>query len=157
LIIRALSRPFLVGLALVSPLAAQAADPAPPVGTKGRLLFVHDGDTFDATYPDGRRIKTRLSNADTPETGNPGTVNAAKCPEELEAGKRATSYVAQLIRSHEVVAISLGRYDKFNRVLATVLVTPAVDGHTDLGALLVYQGLGRFYRGERRMTWCPEH
>lgn len=148
----------LVALLLSWPTLAQRAptEPVPPASTRGRVVQVSDGDTFYAVFGD-RRLKVRLANADTPETGLPGSVNAAKCPEEMEAGKRAAAYVRDLVAKREVVAVSLGRWDKYgDRVVATVTVSPGVDGRTDLADILVYMGLGRFYKGERRMTWCPE-
>ena len=153
--IRSMAARLAVLALLLLALPAMAADPAPPAGARGRLVRVHDGDTYDALF-DGRRLKVRLANADTPETGAPGSVNVARCPEEKEVGDRAPAYVRELISTHEVFAVSAGRLDKYQRVLGNVVVAPAVDGHTDLGAILVYQGLGRSYRGERRMTWCPE-
>ncbi len=112
----------------------------------GSVVRVIDGDTYEV-FVDGKQIRARLANADTPETGE-----RARCAEELEAGNRATAWMKEQVSSRAVVVISLGRLDKYKRLLVRI----TVDGR-DLGELLVEQGLGRFYNGERRMPWCPEH
>lgn len=112
----------------------------------GSIVRVVDGDTYEVLI-DGKTQRARLENADAPETGD-----RARCPEEREVGERATVWVREQIANHRVEVHSLGRLDKYKRLLVRV----TVDGR-DLGELLVVQGLGRFYRGERRMTWCPEH
>jgi endonuclease YncB( thermonuclease family) len=99
----------------------------------------------------GKVHRVRLANADTPETGLPGSVNAAKCPEKMEAGKRAAAFVEAFIGKPIEVQRTKNAPDKYNRVLAKI----SIEGK-DLGELLIFNGLGRFYNGERRMTWCPE-
>jgi endonuclease YncB( thermonuclease family) len=129
--------PTLVSLVLLFAVAV--------AGEPGRIVQVIDGDTYVVSI-DGQRHRARLENADTPETGE-----RARCPEELEAGNRATAWVREQVATRDVRVFSLGRLDKYQRLLVRV----TVDGR-DLGELLVVQGLGRAYRGERRMTWCPE-
>lgn len=111
----------------------------------GAILRVIDGDTYEVLI-DGKRVRARLENADTPETGD-----RARCPEEREAGERATAWVREQVAQRRVEVQSLERLDKYKRLLVRI----TVDGR-DLGELLVVQGLGRYYGGERRMTWCPE-
>jgi micrococcal nuclease len=130
--------PLLVGaLALIAgPALAKEAGP---------ILQVIDGDTY-VVLLDGVSKRVRLANADTPETGD-----RARCPEELEVGNRAKEWVRDQVAKRRVEVRPTGKIDKYGRVIAYV----TLDGQ-DLGELLVKNGLGRAYRGERRMTWCPE-
>ena len=123
-------------LALGAALSALAESP---------LVRVLDGDTYEIML-EGVPTRARLVNADTPETGE-----RAKCPEEREAGERATAWVREQTATKQVAVFPTGKLDKYRRVLVRV----TIDGQ-DLGELLVMQGLGRAYYGERRMTWCPE-
>ena len=128
--------PQVLGLMLAS-VPVQADGP-------GRILYVIDGDTYDVAIG-GVTSRARLENADTPETGG------ARCAEEREAGDRATAFVRQQVVTRQVDVFTRWKIDKHRRLLVRV----TVDGR-DLGELLVVNGLGRYYRGERRMTWCPE-
>lgn len=127
-----------VGALVLSAQAALAEDAGP-------LVQIVDGDTY-LVLIEGVSTPVRLFNADTPETGS-----RARCPEELEAGLRAKEFVRQLVATRQVAVFPTWKLDKYFRVLARV----TIDGH-DLGELLVENGLGRAYRGERRMGWCPE-
>ena len=54
--------PFSVGLCLLLVASLGHAEPIPVAPLK-----VKDGDTFDATQPDGRKITARLAGCDAPE------------------------------------------------------------------------------------------
>ncbi len=93
-----------------------------------------DGDTLACG---DERI--RLSGIDAPEM-------KGKCREERQAAKRARDRLAELIRDD--LLIRREGKDRYGRSLATVYA-----GGTDLGALLVYEGLARPWEGRRR-PWC---
>jgi micrococcal nuclease len=128
----------LVGALVLSAGVALAEDAGP-------LLRIVDGDTFEMLI-EGFPNRVRLANADAPETGD-----RARCPEELEVGLRAGAWVREQVATRQVAVFPTWKLDKYRRPLVYV----TIDGE-DLGALLVKNGLGRAYHGERRMGWCPE-
>lgn len=100
---------------------------------------VVDGDTI---WMDGRKI--RLLNIDTPETHPP------RCAREAQLGSAATERLRVLLNSGEVTAEAQGDRDQdsYGRQLRVV----KVDGR-DVGAILVSEGLARWY-GSGRRSWC---
>jgi endonuclease YncB( thermonuclease family) len=98
-----------------------------------------DGDTVRTTTD-----TYRVANIDAPETGG-----RARCASERALGARASERVATLLRTAErVVAVPVGRRDRYDRVVAYIVV----DGR-DLGEVLMAEGLARAWRG-RREPWC---
>ena len=85
----------------------------------------------------------RILGYDSPETV------FAKCRAERELGLIAKKRVEQLLARGEVRVLESGKRDKYGRTLAKV----TVNGE-DLAALMVREGLGRPYRGEKRLSWC---
>lgn len=107
---------------------------------QGIRVRVIDGDTIEDTTS-GERI--RLSNIDTPETGE-----RAQCRAEREAGEVATRAAREIVASGAVTVRRTGRTDRYGRTIGFVLV----DGR-DLGEIMMDRGLARPWRG-RREAWC---
>jgi micrococcal nuclease len=97
-----------------------------------------DGDTF--VGPDKQTI--RVMGVDTPE------LHPCRCAYECEQGERAKRRVQALLDGGSVSVQSSG-LDKYGRTLAHV----TIDGR-DLSSILIREGLGRPYGGERRQPWC---
>lgn len=100
---------------------------------------VIDGDTIQGS--DG--VKYRLLGYDTPETYQ------ARCVEELARGNRATARLKELLRSGDVRLIESGSLDRYGRSLAHLTVNGS-----DVGQILINEGLARPYNGGRREAWC---
>lgn len=137
-----------------------------------KLVAVHDSDTCRVVFDTGehgvRQFIVRVAGIDGPEivTHDPverqHAVSARNRFLELAApGVFATTgdYTAKdiealLHRNEVVVTLRTGDYDKYGRLLATVV---ASDG-TDIGAKLVAEGLAHAYYGKTKQPWhwlCP--
>ncbi len=103
-------------------------------------MRVIDGDTIENSAT-GERI--RLSNIDTPETGE-----RAGCIAERQAGERAKQALTLMIRDGAVSVAPSGYTDRYGRTLARV----NINGR-DAGQTLIDRGLARPWRG-RREPWC---
>lgn len=115
----------------MTPLSAETINP--------RSIYVIDGDTIDIGAE-----RFRLVGFDTPETYHP------QCAYEKALGDQATARLKQLINSLSVIELVVqpGR-DRYGRGLARLFV-----GGTDVGSVLVNEGLARPYKGGRRAGWC---
>lgn len=103
-------------------------------------VAVVDGDTIRIN---GHRY--RLSGFDTPETFQ------AKCDSERALGERAKQRLTQLISEHGGITLWVKlRKEKFGRFIANGSV-----GGTDVGHILISEGLGRPYFVGPRASWCP--
>ena len=99
---------------------------------------VVDGDTI--WY---RGSKIRIADIDTPETHQP------QCAAEAARGAAATRRLHQLVNAGPFTLQSINRdEDRYGRKLRIL----TRGGHS-LGAVLVAEGLARFYEGGRR-SWC---
>ena len=105
------------------------------------LDYVYDGDTVSIISRDQAET-ARLIGFDTPETKNSG------CAMEAALGREATLYLRHLA-SQGVPTFSGSDRDKYGRLL----VTMRVDG-TDVGDMLIDEGLAVPYRGGTRINWC---
>jgi endonuclease YncB( thermonuclease family) len=125
---------LIVTLAAAFWVSSLSAEPINP-----RSIYVIDGDTIDIS---GERF--RLVGFDTPETYRP------QCASEKALGDQATALLKQLINSLSVteLVVQPGR-DRYGRGLARLFV-----GGTDVGSILVNEGLARPYNGGRRAGWC---
>jgi|GEM_PF-506611 len=104
----------------------------------GGTNCVVDGDTI---YYRGAKI--RIADIDTPETHGP------RCPLEAELGAAATRRMHQLVNAGPFTLQSINRdTDRYGRKLRIL-----TRGGESLGAVLVREGLARFYAGGRR-PWC---
>ena len=119
----------------LAPAARGASEPS------GDSFYAIDGDTL-VNRRTGQRY--RLSNVDTPETGD-----RARCGAERTLGQHAARRTRALVRSATRVDIrALGRNDSYGRSVAYILI----DGR-DLGETLIAEGLARAWTG-RRLPWC---
>lgn len=106
--------------------------------TGGGRNCVVDGDTF---WMDG--VKIRIADIDAPETHPP------RCASEKELGFAAAGRLRELLNSGPVTLTNIDRdEDRYGRKLRNVQVNGS-----DVGAVLVGEGLARWYAGGRR-PWC---
>ncbi|MBO7508835.1 MAG: thermonuclease family protein [Alphaproteobacteria bacterium] len=118
------------------------------VAVPARVGYIVDGDTFAATVKlDGGvdvSVRVRIRNVDTPEIHS-------DCASERELATRARERLAQIIPADTTVELSNIKDDKYlGRIDANV-----ADAHgTDVGTMLIREGLGRQYNGGRRAPWC---
>lgn len=104
----------------------------------GAANCVVDGDTI--WY---RGSKIRIADIDTPETHQP------RCAAEAARGAAATRRLHQLVNAGPFTLQSINRdEDRYGRKLRIL-----TRGGQSLGAVLVAEGLARFYEGGRR-SWC---
>lgn len=121
----------LIAAFLVGPLSAETVRAAD--------IYVIDGDTIDHN---GQRY--RLVGFDTPETYHP------RCKYEADLGALATSRVKSLLSIVAIIDLAvLPGHDRYGRGLARLSINT-----TDLGAILINDGLALPYRGGRRPDWC---
>ena len=113
--------------------------PAVAAPVQSSNIFMIDGDTVDI---EGERF--RLVGYDTPETYKP------KCGYERALGAEATQRARQLVREAGLVDLVIlpGR-DKYDRGLARLYVHGS-----EIGEILISEGLARPYGGGRRSSWC---
>ncbi|MGI2115550.1 thermonuclease family protein (plasmid) [Shewanella sp. HL-SH4] len=106
-----------------------------------RVHSVYDGDTFRGYTSESKQEPIRLKGVDTPEI-------KGACEAEVKAAYRARDYLKRrLTEANSIQLLNPGR-DKYNRVLAVVLV----DGR-DIAEDIVAGGYGRKWIG-KRLTWC---
>ena len=122
-------------------------EPALRAGYPAIVLYVNDGDTFEArvrVWP-GTDVttKVRLRTVDAPEM-------QYRCEEERVKGHLAREALAALLRQGSVT-ISNVQQDKYGgRVDADV----ATAGTPNVADALLARGLARPYDGGRRDGWC---
>jgi len=107
------------------------------------LDYIYDGDTV-ALRCDGNVQTARLLGFDTPEAKDPG------CPSEERLAADATARLREIAKSG-LVSFAGGDNDRYGRML----VTMRVDG-TDVGDILIDEGLAVAYRGGKRINWCAK-
>jgi endonuclease YncB( thermonuclease family) len=104
-----------------------------------RYNCVVDGDTL---WVNGSKI--RMEEIDTPEVSDP------KCTREAELGAKATSRLIALLNQGPFSVVNNGGRDEdvYGRKLRII-----ESGGKSVGAVLVEEGLARWYGGTRR-SWC---
>ncbi len=113
-----------------------------------RVDYIFDGDTFSAQVALSDdvdvTVRVRLINIDTPEMNG-------KCPYEKQMANRARNVLSALIPRGTVVELDNIKDDKYlGRINANVFLP---DGR-DVGLILIDSGLGRPYKGGKRLGWC---
>lgn len=111
---------------------------AAPTSAAERVARVIDGDTI--RMESGEVI--RMLGVDAPEYGH-----HARCAAERDLAARARHLVVVAVEGG--VDLERRRRDRYGRTLARVTVAGL-----DLALALIELGLGRPYRGERRVSWC---
>lgn len=124
-----------------------ASRPAPVSVEFDRIV---DGDTFRiyVVLASGERASApvRIRGVDTPELHG-------ACEAEIRAAREAARVLERLLRGGEILLERIAS-DKYDRVLARVVVR-GPDGHSrDIAEAMVRGGYGRFYDGHRRAGWC---
>ncbi len=109
---------------------------------------VIDGDTIivRARIWLGQEVETRvrIAGVDTPEM-------KGKCANERRKARDARNMIRNILGNEASVMLSDIQYGKYaGRVVARVR-TPEGE---DISALLIRVGLGRYYEGGRRHSWC---
>lgn len=107
----------------------------------------YDGDSIYILLPELppelREISVRVRGVDTPEISRP------QCEAERQWGARSTRFTRDDLTDAEDVAFCDPEWDRYGRIVATVLVDGA-----NLATSLITAGLGRDC-GERRCeSWC---
>ena len=93
----------------------------------GRVTRVADGDTLTMKTADGRALRIRLAEIDTPEKGEP-------------FANRARTELNRMVRDRDI-AVRLFDVDSYGRIVGRVYVDDL-----DVNAALVEQGLAVVYR-----------
>lgn len=110
----------------------------------GPVYRAVDGDTIDDVT---NKIRYRIENIDTPETGS-----RAKSDKERMAGEEAKRRLQDLLQQGDIKVIPGKRkLDKYGRHLARI----EIDGR-DVGEKLISEGLARPYAGGKRENWIFE-
>jgi len=105
----------------------------------------HDGDSLRLASPIMWPVSAvRVRGVDTPEIGW-----RARCPDEEAKAEAAQTFVADHLATAQHVILSYIELDKYGRLAAKV----DLDGH-DLADMLIKAGLGRPYKGDKRLPWC---
>ena len=117
--------------------------------------YVYDGDTFYVVLPKELQIsgtrKTkkgkdiiRVKGLDAPE------LKEAKCEEERTRAEEARDRLRDLVKKGEGrVELRMCEKDKYKRQACYVRVNGK-----DVAEILIDEGLGRKYGGEKRQGWC---
>lgn len=117
-----------------------------PARIAAEILYVVDGDTFDARLTVGPdRVVTarvRLRGVDTPELHG-------QCAAEERDAAAARGVLRDLLADGGVILSSPGT-DKYGRVLADVSTRRTAS----VAAALLAAGVARPYQGGRRLGWC---
>ncbi len=118
---------ILAGLLLAIDMPMRVAADKPPVGFIGKVVGVHDGDTFTILH-EGKAIKVRVNGIDCPEIGQP-------------FGRNAKQYASGLIFGRVVTVAVFGR-DRYGRTIGDAVLA---DGRS-LSREMVRAGLAWEYR-----------
>ncbi len=93
----------------------------------GKVIHISDGDTLKIRTDDGRNLKIRLAEIDTPEKGQP-------------YGTKAKKALAALVFNKQARVVEVAK-DRYGRTVGRVYV-----GNLDVNAELVRQGYAWVYR-----------
>lgn len=115
--------------------------------TVASIVSVYDGDTFRANianWPDiiGNNTPIRVNAVDTPEI-------RGKCDAEKQLAKRARDFTRQQLQRATIVELRNIERGKYFRLIADVYIDDV-----NLAQLLIDNGLGRPYAGDKRQSWC---
>ncbi|MBB1388745.1 thermonuclease family protein [Shewanella sp. SG44-6] len=106
-----------------------------------KIKSVYDGDTFRGYFDKNNQEPIRIKDVDTPEING-------KCESEISNAFAARDFLKSTLNSAASIQLVDPSRDRFNRVLAKVLV----DGN-DLARIIINSGHGRAWTG-RRESWC---
>jgi len=132
--------------AMLPAMAAEAPLRGPITVEQARVI---DGDTLEVValiWLDQRvTTRLRLEGIDTPERKSP-------CAAEREAAQAASRFATDWVASHPRLVLRDLIHDKYGR--RVVGRVQSADGTSDLGEMLISQGLARRYDGGRKQAWC---
>lgn len=137
---------FLAAVAAPFSVAADSGERIPgPI--PARVIRVIDGDTLLARARIwlGQQVETRVrvADIDAPEM-------RGKCPEERGLARQALDLVKTTVGDGEIVLRDI----QFGKFAGRVVARVEAKGGTDLAGTLIKAGLGRIYRGGKRLSWC---
>lgn len=122
------------------------------IDTFARVCNIHDPDTITVVFiwsDQPIKLNVRLDKIDAPEL-------KSKIPAEAEVCRKGTKILQQLI-GDKVVRITLGKYDKFGRVLSTVYsLQPIEDDLNYVNDYLLKYHYVRSYDGGKKLPWSKE-
>lgn len=110
----------------------------------GKVIRVLDGDSLKVAIPTGGQAWTfpvRIENIDCPEV-------RTRVDSEKILGYMTKEHVESLVLG-KIVALKLGEFDKFGRLLAKVYTREGVNVAEDL----IEKGMAVEYKGGERMSW----
>ena len=125
---------------LLTLLCATPALALPICGSGKRVNCIVDGDTWWSAG-----VKYRHATINTPEVSK----RHAKCQLEIRRGKQATRRLQELTARGFRIQPT-GRKGRYGRALATIILP---DGR-EAGAVLVSEGLAKWYRAPGWKEWC---
>lgn len=111
----------------------------------GKVVRVVDGDSIKVSIPVDGHIWTfpvRVSDIDCPET-------RTRNDKEKALGFKAKARVEELVLG-KIVSLRLGEFDKFGRLLGSIVTSDGID----VGEDLISNGLAVKFEG-RRHVWFP--
>ena len=133
--------------------------------TSARVVSAHDGDTLRAVFPFAGRLRqfiVRTLHVDSPEMNKPEQHAAAVTARNrvLQLLSPAAAFAANaeykvreiedaLERHPAIVTLRCGAFDKYGRVLASVVT----ERGEDVAAVLRQEGLVHDYEGGTKEAW----
>lgn len=125
LLVRAVFRPLLIGIAIFFSAASLAARDVATLA--GGVVSIHDGDTLTILVDNKRQERIRLAGVDAPERGQ-------------AFGEVSRQHLASLVSGKQVV-VEWRKRDKYHRIVGKVLLD-----HKDVNLEQVRAGLAWHYR-----------
>ena len=122
------------------------------IDTFARIVNIHDPDTFTIIFECNTqliKLNVRLANIDAPELTSKVLAESSVC-------KAGIARLKELI-GDKVIRVMLGKYDKYNRPLATIhTLEPIEDQLTCINDYLIQYQYVRSYDGGKKEPWSEE-
>lgn len=145
--IRKLTKSAVIGLLLAAVCLPVSADDYGSAMVE-RITSIYDGDTFRADIAGwhplaGERVPIRINGIDAPEL-------RARCDNEKRQARAAKQWLAERLRSADVIELRHMERGKYFRIVADVYADGA-----DVGREMMEQGLAVPYDGGHKANpWC---
>lgn len=135
--------------------AREKSDNRKPIGDiKAKYIRAYDGDTItvdltgtgiesrDGSQSNPNWTRVRLANIDAPEI-------RGDCQQEKQLAIDARDYLRMQLLNSEYVDLKNVRYDRWNRLLATVYVNGR-----NINDLMAERGYAVWYSARKAVDWC---